>query len=224
MTGEDPDVRARRLAAASLAADDATGWFEELYAAAAEGAAVVPWDRGAPHPLLLAWTDARALDGAGRRAVVVGCGFGADAEHLAGLGFATVGFDISASAIEGARARFAGSAVDYRTADLLDPPAEWRGAFDLVVEIMTVQALPETLRAGAIGNVGCLVAPGGTLLVIASGRGDEAPRAQGPPWPLTRAQVESFATAGLAPVRIERLRDAVRPEVFRWRAECRRDR
>jgi hypothetical protein len=68
------------------------------------------------------------------------------------------------------------------------------------------------------------VAPGGTLLVIASGRGDEAPRAQGPPWPLTRAQVESFATAGLAPVRIERLRDAVRPEVFRWRAECRRDR
>ena len=59
MTETDPDADARRLAAEALAEDKPTGWFERLYAAAEEGEAVVPWDRGAPHPLLAEWTDAR---------------------------------------------------------------------------------------------------------------------------------------------------------------------
>lgn len=44
---------ANRLAAASLAAGDPTGWFDQLYREAAEGEAVVPWDSGEPHPLLM---------------------------------------------------------------------------------------------------------------------------------------------------------------------------
>ena len=38
------------------------------------------------------------------------------------------------------------------------------GAFDLVVEIITVQALPEELRAPATAAIAATVAPGGTLL------------------------------------------------------------
>ena len=34
---EDPDVVSRRIARESLDRDDPTGWFENLYAAAAEG-------------------------------------------------------------------------------------------------------------------------------------------------------------------------------------------
>jgi 2-polyprenyl-3-methyl-5-hydroxy-6-metoxy-1,4-benzoquinol methylase len=49
----------------------------------------------------------------------VGCGLGADAEYLASLGFDTVGFDISETAIRLARERFPGSAVRYVSADLL---------------------------------------------------------------------------------------------------------
>lgn len=51
----DADHQADRLAAESLAVQDPTGWFECLYAEAEDGAAVVPWDRGAPHPLLVEW-------------------------------------------------------------------------------------------------------------------------------------------------------------------------
>jgi hypothetical protein len=51
--------------------------------------------------------------------------------------------------------------VAYRTADLLDPPAEWDRRFDLVVECITVQSLPEPPRREAIERIGGFVAPGG---------------------------------------------------------------
>jgi SAM-dependent methyltransferase len=216
----DPaEEQTRRFAA--RAADDPTGWFEPLYAAAADGAAVVPWDRGAPHPSLVEWAEERGLDGAGQRALVVGCGLGSDAEYVAGRGFDTVAFDISPTAVSGARARFPGSRVRYLVADLLAPPAEWRAGFDLVHESLTVQSLPDPPRGEAIGRVASMVAPGGTLLVIASRR-DEADRpVHGPPWPLTRAEVEAFATGDLALQHIEALVGGP-PDVRRWRAELRR--
>jgi len=120
MTGIDPDELARSLAAESLAAADPTGWFERLYAAAEDGRAVVPWDRGAPRRMLVQWAEARELHGDGRRALVVGCGLGEDAEYVARLGFDTVAFDVAATAVRTARRRFPDSAVRYVTADLLD--------------------------------------------------------------------------------------------------------
>jgi SAM-dependent methyltransferase len=187
-----------------------TGWFEPLYAAAAAGEAEIPWDRDEPGGVLVEWS--RGLDGRGRRAVVVGSAGGADAEYVAGLGFETVGFDIAPAAVELARSRHPGSRVDYVTADLLDLPSEWLGAFDLVVESINVQALPDTLRTRAIANVARLVAPGGTLFVTEAVRADGDPPAEGPPWPLTRAEIESFGGGGLEPVRIDVTED-------RWRAE-----
>jgi SAM-dependent methyltransferase len=218
MDPEDED--AARLARESLAGDDATGWFERLYVKAEAGEAVVPWDRGAPNPLLVEWAEERAPDGAGRRALVVGSGLGHDAEYVAGRGFETVAFDIAATAVRGARRRFPGSPVEYVTANLLVPPDAWRRAFDLVVESITVQSLPPELHRDAIARVGDMVAPGGTLIVI-SGAGDPsgAP-ADGPPWPLTRDEIAAFASGGLLPVRVEEIAAGTSR---RWRAELRRD-
>ena len=218
----DPDEQASRLAAESLAVQDPTGWFERLYAAAEDGAAVVPWDRGEPHQMLVQWAQARRLDGHGRGALVVGCGLGADAEYAAGLGFDTVAFDVSATAVRTARRRFPDSDVQYLTADLLDPPAHWREAFDLVVECLTVQSLPDPPRREAIARVRDMVRPRGTLIVIASARDEDDGPVHGPPWPLTRAEIDAFATGGLQPVHIEDVRDAAQPALRRWRAECRR--
>ena len=50
---------------------------------------------------------------------------GRDSEYLAGLGFVTAAFDFSATAIRAVRQRFPDSPVDYRVADLLDPPGDW---------------------------------------------------------------------------------------------------
>ena len=157
-----------RLAAASLAAVDPTGCFDQLYAAGASGHVQMPWSRIEAHLLVNGWTQDRNLIGEARRAMVVGCELGADAEHLASLAFDTVGFDISETAIQLARQRFTGSTVRYVTADLLDLPARWMHGFDLVAEVITVQALPDPPRRQAIANVDRLVAPGGTLLVVGS--------------------------------------------------------
>lgn len=206
---DDPDAHTRALAAAS---ETPTDWFEQLYSQAQRGQAVVPWDKGTPHDLLVEWAENR--DGTGLHALVVGAGLGRDSEHLASLKYATVAFDVSPTAVESTRHRYPATTVDYRTADLLDPPAEWRHAFDLVVESMTVQALPISLHAAAIPRVSSFVAPGGTLVVIGGAR-DEDTSPDGPPWPLTRAEIESFATDGLHPHAITRVDG-------RWRAEFRR--
>lgn len=221
ITEPDAEARARILSAESLAVGNPTAWFERLYAEAVEGEAIVPWDRGAPHPLLVEWTRQRDFDGLARSALVVGSGLGEDAELIASFGFEVVAFDISGSAIAAARRRFPDSKVRYLTADLLDPPARWRHAFELVIEIFTVQALPAPYRDRAIRNVAGFVGAGGTLLVIAAGR-DEGDVVEGPPWPLVRSEVDAFAIDGLEAVDVEDLRLPDQPRARRWRATFRR--
>ena len=218
---ENADEVAGRIAADSIAARDPTGWFEQLYAAAAAGRAAVPWDRGEPSRYLTGWAAARAPRGTGRRAIVVGCGLGDDAEFFAGLGFQTTAFDISPTAIASARRRFPGSAVRYEVADLLHPPAAWNQAFDLVVESLILQALPDPPRRDAIVGLGGLVAPGGTLIAVARAR-DREETADGPPWALSRAEIDALTVSGLQPVSIEDLHDPQMPWPRRWRAEFRR--
>jgi hypothetical protein len=65
------------------------------------------------------------------------------------------------------------------------------------------------------------VAPGGTLFVTEAVRGDGEPPADGPPWPLTRGEIESFGAGGLEPGSIETVEA---PGSQRWRAEFTRPR
>ena len=213
----DREADADRLSAAALVTGDPTGWFEPLYAEAAQGRAVIPWDRGGPHPLLVEWAEARPAPAPGQRALVVGSGPGSDAAYLDGFGWAVTAFDIAPSAVAAARRRFAEASVDFRVADVLNPPGDWTGAYDLVLESYTVQSLPVALRSVVIGRVRRFVAPGGTLLVLAAAEAEHSET--GPPWPLTRGEIESFAEDGLNVVQIEDLGTA---DARRWRAEFRR--
>lgn len=194
--------------------DEQRGWFERLYVMAGDGEAEVPWNRGTPHKLFEGW--ARGISGDGRRALVVGCGPGYDAEFAAELGFETVAFDFAATAIRQARERFPESAVEYHVADLLDPPTEWTRAFDLVVESLTVQSLPRAFRTEAIARVRDFVAPAGTLLVIAGVSNAGHPDPADGPWRLTLEDMESFAADGLELVVLEEFTE---PDTRRWRAE-----
>lgn len=190
--------------------------FEAIYAGAEAGRARPPWDHGAARPQLVEWAEARGLAGAGREALVVGCGYGADAEYLAHLGYRTTGFDFAPTAIAAARRKHPTSPVDYLVADVLDLPEEWQGRFDLVVESLTVQSMPPDQHPAATQAIAALVAPAGTLLVLATTR-EEGTEVTGPPWPLTRSEVEAFASGGLDLRGVERIENGTW-----WRAELAR--
>ena len=218
--------RARELAAQAIGAADESGWFELLYAEAEAGGTVVPWADGDTNPHLAEWAGARdeRRDGTGKRALVVGCGLGYDAEFLAGLGYEVTAFDVAPTAIERAVRENPDSKVTYVTADLLALPADWAGAFDLVVEAYTVQPLYGPVRGRALAALHVPVAPRGTLLVIARATTDPDP-VRDPammPWALTRRELDESG-GPLRLVTVEQFFDDEDPPKLRWRAEFRRD-
>ncbi len=151
----DWDDLADELGVAAVADGEPTRWYDELWSAAGRGEVALPWDHTDPHPVLADWVAGTVAGTAPARpaAVVVGCGLGADSEHLAAHGWRTIAFDISPAAVAAVRDRYPDSSVDYREGDLLDLPDDLVGAFDLVVEIYTLQALHPSLRDRAVAGV-----------------------------------------------------------------------
>ena len=195
---------------------DPVGWFEALYAWAGDDTTKVPWADKRPNKNLITWIQREQIRGNGRRAVVVGCGLGDDADLLAKYGFDVTAFDISPSAIEWAKRRFAKSRANFVTSDLLNLPSDWLGAFDFVFEAYTIQPLPLSLRSKAISAVASLVKPGGELLLICRAR-DEHEEAPELPWPLTPKEVSQFDAVGLKRLAFEDYLDDEDPPVRRFR-------
>jgi SAM-dependent methyltransferase len=201
------DDLADELGIKAVAEGEPTRWYDELWSAAERGEVALPWDHTDPHPVLADWVAGHGA-GNGQRAVVVGCGLGADSEHLARHGWRTTAFDISPAAVTAVRDRYPDSPVDYREGNLLELSDDLVGAFDLVVEIYTLQALHPSLRERAVAGVHGLLAPGGTALVVQVVRRDGEPVTDEPPWTLTRAEVEAVASGD---VRLDSLDEVLPP-------------
>lgn len=211
MSPDDPGFAARRQAARKrLDAIDVAGtddpyrrgWFEKVYELAGDDPAQVPWADLAPHPLLAEWLARAPSPQAGARALDVGCGLGDNAAAIAAKGFRVTGFDLSRIATVWAARRFPD--IEFVAADLFAPPAAWSGAFDLVHECYTLQALRDDARADAMASIARFVAPGGRLLVIARMRESSTPAA-GPPWPLSAEDILGFVTHGLSAETVDQL-------------------
>ncbi|HUY08149.1 MAG TPA: class I SAM-dependent methyltransferase [Candidatus Dormibacteraeota bacterium] len=206
---------ARLLAASAVAEGRPLDWFEQLYASARAGEAEVPWANQQVNPNLQSWL---LLNPAVmHRTLVVGCGYGDDAQWLAAQGCEVTAFDIAPSAIERCSERFPGTSVHYQVANLLDPPRKWLASpFDLVVEAYTIQALPpsSTERRAAMSMLPNLTA--GALLVIARARAEgEDPGSM--PWPLHRGEFHPLFERGMQELLFEDYLDPADPTVRRFR-------
>ena len=212
MTGSPERKALQERARLAKERGEPLAWFEEIYA----GDQLPPWADLAPHPSLLAWLPAGAAPESGR-ALVVGCGLGDDAEALAERGFNVAAFDVSSSAIESCGQRWPNSRVDYREMDAREPPAEWLGAFELVVEIYTLQAIPTELRSPVLAGICSCLAPGGTLFLLCRGRDASEPQGEGPPWALSREDLEAMIPPGIRIASLSDFLDREDPPVRRLR-------
>ena len=208
--------RTRQLAQEFQQRGSPLGWFEALYQEAEGRAEAIPWADLTPNDTMVSWLDRQpALTG--RRALVVGCGLGDDAEHLALRGGRVTAFDLAPTAIAWCRRRFPQSPVEYVVADLLGLPDSWQRQFDLLVEINTLQAMPRELRPAACRALAECLAPGGDVLVICRAR-DEEEEVSGPPWPLARSELADLLAAGLTERQFRDFLDDESPAVRRFEA------
>lgn len=201
---ESARARTVKFAQEFIENGDPLGWFEPLYAMANEDATTVPWADLTANPVLVEWLQETQIRGDGKKALVVGCGLGDDAEELAKLGFEVTAFDISPTAIAWCQKRFSDSLVQYCVADVFATPEDWQHHFDFILECYTIQSMPPEIRARAIPGISDLLAPTGTLLVITQGRSADQPLTT-VPFPLSKAELTGFQAAGLTEVEFKDL-------------------
>ncbi|MBI4752502.1 MAG: class I SAM-dependent methyltransferase [Acidobacteria bacterium] len=208
--------KAQSFAKESLTKNDPTSWFEQVYTAAAGNPDHIPWADLKVNPSFVTWVERENLSGEGKRALVVGCGLGDDAEAIAALGFETTAFDISETAIGWCRRRYPDSPVQYLVADALALPDEWKHQFDFVFEAYTLQTLPVEIRPTVVSNLVQTLGTNGKLLLIARGRDPEDDPGS-LPWPLMKSELDEFVRAGLTQVSFEDFWDQEDPPKRRFR-------
>jgi 2-polyprenyl-3-methyl-5-hydroxy-6-metoxy-1,4-benzoquinol methylase len=193
--------------------------FEAVYADAQNNDNPPPWAHMQATPNLLEWAERDSISGKGKKALVIGCGMGDDAEYLATLGFGVVAFDVSETAIEISKTRFPDSSVKFMVADLFKTPDDWHQAYDFVLENRTIQALPERMYKKTIATITNFIAPKGQILILCFGRDPDDPK-DTIPWPLSSKELQSFVENGLIEVQFE---DIQRNDTRRLRVLYRRD-
>ncbi|HHD78978.1 MAG TPA: class I SAM-dependent methyltransferase [Epsilonproteobacteria bacterium] len=166
----------------------ASEWFDGLYQENKETHENIPWARQAVNPLLQTYLESeREHNGT---ALVIGCGLGDDAIALERAGYDVTAIDVSQTALDLAKERFADSNVKFVKQDIF----EYEAQFDFVFEALTIQSLPVEFRKKMISAVAHTVKKGGRLLLVAHKKEEDF---DGPPWPLTQAEVDLFKAQGL---------------------------
>ncbi len=201
----------KELATEFIERGDATGWFDALYSEAEGDNEKIPWADLEPNRFLVQWAESANLKGNGRTALVVGCGLGDDANFLEDLGFKVTAFDVSPKAIEWAKKIHSKTKIEFFAADLFDTPEAWNDAFEFVLEVYTVQALPLNLREKTIDAISKFVAQNGELVVVTRGRENDE-LAEELPWALSYDDLSRFESNGLTQMNLtEMLGDEEEP-------------
>ena len=174
--------------------NDPTGWFDSIYKSANGDHTKVFWADLEPSPYLVSWLEKNPIDKPSKRACVIGCGVGDDAEALSEFGFEVTAFDISVTAIELCKNRYKDTKVNYVVADLFDYPKEWFESFDVVYECNTIQVLPGDYRVKARIAMSSLICKDGYILVSCRSR-NEGEKENAIPLPLTKGEMDEFVNS-----------------------------
>ena len=166
----------------------ASAWFDDLYKNNKTTQENIPWAKQATNPLLQTYLDDN-VEHKGT-ALVIGCGLGDDAIALEIAGYEVTAIDVSQTALDLAQERFTDTNIKFIKQDIF----EYKEVFDFVFEALTIQSLPLEFRDKMIKAVANTVDVGGKLLLVAHKREEIF---SGPPWPLSKEEIDSFKNHGL---------------------------
>ncbi len=176
--------------------DDPMGWFNSIYTDAKGNHENVFWADLKPNPYLLRWLEACDYEAEGKKAIVIGCGIGDDAEALSEKSYEVTAFDIAPEAIKLCKNRYPNSKVKYLVADLFNYPLQWRENFDLIYECNTIQVLPGKYRIKARDAMVSLLALDGHIIVSCRSR-KKGENEDDIPLPLDKYEMNGFVRCGL---------------------------
>lgn len=150
-----------------------------------------PWEKGyAAPPLTEFLDDPEAELFQARRVLVPGCGSGHDVRELARRGISATGLDLSAIAVETARAIPREGDEDYLAGDLFE--GDWRlgSSFDAVWEHTCFCAIDPSMRPAYAQAMAEILPPGGYLAgVFYLNPWDAGEAPQGPPFEASRVEI-----------------------------------
>ena len=151
------------------------------------------WNKGEPSPPMKQYLERHPVRG---RALVPGCGHGHEVALAVEHGLDAIGLDIAPTGVAEARALYPKLAERFVVGDLFNPPAEMRGAFDVVLEHTWMSALPPAIRADYRRGIDLTLRPGGLLLGVWYINPALDPGEQGPPYPLSVADLTALFAKG----------------------------
>jgi SAM-dependent methyltransferase len=147
------------------------------------------WNKGAPSPPLVQYLKRNTARG---RTLVPGCGHGHEVALAVEHGLDATGLDIAPTGIAEAQALYPHLATRFVTGSLFEPPAQMRGAFDIVLEHTCLSGLHPSLRADYRRGVDLALRPGGLVIGVWFINPDLAPGEEGPPYPLPVEELDAL--------------------------------
>jgi SAM-dependent methyltransferase len=149
-----------------------------------------PWEKGKPHPALL---DFLAEHGPLSGAIFVpGCGSGHDVRALSTPENHVLGVDLAPFAIEKARSFPKVGNEDYQLADLFALPEDLHARFDVIFEHTCFCAIDPKRRQDYVDAIVRLMKPGALLLAVFFLNPDLDEGAEGPPFGVSREELDAF--------------------------------
>lgn len=176
--------------------DNPTGWFDSIYTDARGNFENVFWADLKVHPYLRIWLDSETQISTKKKAIVIGCGVGDDAEAIGHAGYEVTAFDISPEAIKLCKKRYPDTKVRYLVADLFNYPKDWHENFDLVYECNTIQVLPGKYRIQARDAMISLLSNQAYILVSCRSR-EKNKQEDAIPLPLDKYEIDGFIRCDL---------------------------